>query len=208
MPLELLNLRLLVHRHLERQLSLGAERAQRQLPSSDVLNQPVRAPRLVHHPGGVLRAPAAAAPHVEVGQALPEHERRVGAREQRALVMARRAAHQHRQVGPGVGNESGVLDMLGPQLHEAAAALANRRLGQDDFPVADDLQVCPVGDRVQVPGEHAERAAGRHVRRDAESHRSERERNHDLGALPLARPQPLTVTPGGELDALRLADAH
>src|SRR5260370_33116986 len=75
LPLELLNLRLLVHRHLERQLSVGAERAQRQLPSGDVLNQPVRAPRLVHHPGGVLRAPAAAAPPVEAGQAWPKTTR-------------------------------------------------------------------------------------------------------------------------------------
>src|SRR5437868_13873742 len=92
-----------------------------------------------------------------------------------------------------------------PQQHHAAAALADRRLDQRDLAAPDHLDVDPLDEPRRVPHEHPHGPARRDVDGHGEPEGRDRHGYDELELLLAPRPQAFAVTPGGELEAPRLA---
>ncbi len=208
MALELLDLGALVHRHFEREAALGPERSQCQLTMRDVAHQAIGATSLVDFSRGIFRAPATTASEVQIGESLPQRVNRIAAGELRTFAVAPGTTQYHRHVGVAIGDDAGVLNVACAQLHQRAAPGADGWLAQRDFAAAHQPQIEPIGQAVDVPHDHAEPAARRHVRGDTETDRCDGEGDHDFHPLALAIAQPLAVAPRRQLDARRFADAH
>src|SRR5207249_1661832 len=83
-----------------------------------------------------------------------------------------------------------VLDVLGAQLEQRAAAGANRRLGEVHLAVPHDSDVQALAEAMQVPDEHAQGAAGGDVGRDAQPHGGHGQWHHVLEAMRRPTPRP------------------
>src|ERR1051325_3234354 len=208
LPLQLFDLRALVHGHFQRESPLGRETAQGELAARDVTDQPVRPPDVFYQARRIFGALTAAACQAQVGQALLQRRLGVATDEQCAFGAALRAAQDQAETGLGLGDDTGMREVAGRDVHDRAAALADRGLDEAEAAASHHPRVDRSGDVRHVPHEHADRSAGRHVHRDGEPDRCNRQRHHEPELLALACPKTLAVAPGRELYAWRLPDAY